>query len=85
MRKHPKTHLMHGNKELDGTHWIMNDRAKCKDKSPLFNKVIDKIANYFNMDIHATRFNLYEKGDEWKPYHLLMRLPRFAYIRPREG
>tara|TARA_Y100000385_G_C12616350_1_gene435097 strand:- start:166 stop:564 length:399 start_codon:yes stop_codon:yes gene_type:complete len=47
----------------------MNDRAKCKDRSPLFNKIVDRIANYFNMDIHATRFNLYEKGDEWKPYH----------------
>ena len=59
----------HGNKELDGTHWILNDKAKCKDRSVLFHKVVDRIANYFNMDIHATRYNLYEKGDEWKPYH----------------
>jgi|TARA_B100001113_G_scaffold188944_1_gene154792 hypothetical protein len=59
----------HGNNELDGTHWIMNDRSKCKDRSLLFHKVVDRIANYFNMDVHATRFNLYEKGDEWKPYH----------------
>ena len=59
----------HGNQNLDGTHWIMNDRAPCKNKSLLFNKIVDKIANYFNMDIHATRFNLYEKGDEWKPFH----------------
>ena len=59
----------HGNKELDGTHWILNDRAPCKNKSILFNKIVDRIGDYFNMDIHATRYNLYEKGDEWKPYH----------------
>ena len=59
----------HGNNELDGTHWILNDRAPCKNKGILFNKVVDRIANYFNMDVHATRYNLYEKGDEWKPYH----------------
>lgn len=57
----------HGNNEIDGTHWILNDRAQCK--SVLFNIIVDRIANYFNMDVHATRYNLYEKGDEWKPYH----------------
>ena len=59
----------HGHSNLDGTHWIMNDRAKCKERSLLFHKIVDIIANYFDMDVHATRFNLYEKGDEWKPYH----------------
>lgn len=59
----------HGNKEIDGTHWILNDRAPCKNKAVYFNKVVNRIAEYFNMDIHATRYNLYEKGDEWKPYH----------------
>ena len=59
----------HGNNQLDGTHWILNDKAPCKKKSPLYNKIVEKMANYFNMDIHATRFNLYEKGDEYKPFH----------------
>tara|TARA_Y100000389_G_scaffold203960_1_gene254284 strand:+ start:7790 stop:8566 length:777 start_codon:yes stop_codon:yes gene_type:complete len=59
----------HGNQQLDGTHWIMNDRAPCKNKSALFHRIVEKIAHYFNMDVHATRFNLYENGDEWKPYH----------------
>ena len=51
------------------THWIANDRAGWKDRAPLFNKIIDRLAQYFNMDVRATRFNLYESGKEWKPYH----------------
>ena len=38
----------HGNKEIDGTHWIMNDRAPCKKKSELFHKIVEKIGVYFN-------------------------------------
>ena len=59
----------HGNKEIDGTHWILNDRASCKNNGIYFNKIVNRIAEYFNMDVHATRYNLYERGDEWKPYH----------------
>ena len=47
----------HGNNEIDGTHWILDDRSTSKKKSILFNKIIEKIGNYFNMDIHATRYN----------------------------
>ena len=59
----------HGNNDLDGTHWIMDDKSNCKRRSILLKKIVDKIATYFNMDVHATRFNLYERGDEWKPFH----------------
>ena len=59
----------HGNSDLDGTHWIMDDKSNCKRRSILLKKIVDKIATYFNMDVHATRFNLYERGDEWKPFH----------------
>ena len=59
----------HGNNYIDGTHWILNDKSPCKNNSILFNKIIDRISNYFNMKVHATRYNLYENGDEWKPYH----------------
>lgn len=51
------------------THWIANDRAGWKDRAPLFHKVIERLSVYFNMDVQATRFNLYETADEWKPYH----------------
>ncbi|CAB4056222.1 unnamed protein product [Lepeophtheirus salmonis] len=40
-----------------------------KKKCPTFSMVIDKIADYFKMDVKATRFNWYRDSSEWKPYH----------------
>ena len=31
--------------------------------------VLDKIADFFKMDIQATRFNFYRDSNEWKPFH----------------
>lgn len=51
------------------SHLIANDKLNFKEKCPTFLKVIDKIKNYFNMRIEATRFNFYSTDDEWKPFH----------------
>jgi alkylated DNA repair dioxygenase AlkB len=51
------------------THLIANDHKDWKKTSPTFNLVIAKIAEYFNMDIKATRFNLYQDSSMWKCYH----------------
>ena len=40
-----------------------------KKLSPSFQRVVDQMATYFNMDIKATRFNWYRDSREWKPYH----------------
>jgi len=57
--------LWHGD-----THYIADDRRpEWKNKCPTFTMVVDRIAKYFEMDVNATRFNLYRDGKEWKPYH----------------
>ena len=51
-------------------HWIADDKINSwKDNAPLFNKVIDIVAEYFKMDVKATRLNWYDNSDEWKPFH----------------
>ena len=56
--------LWHGD-----THFIVDDKLKWKEKCPTFMMVIDKIREYFQVDIKATRFNLYEDSLQWKPFH----------------
>ena len=62
--------LWHGD-----THFIADDRlAKkmgfdWKEKCPTFNMVIETMKDFFDMDVKATRFNLYKDNTEWKPYH----------------
>lgn len=57
--------LWHGD-----THYIADDRRPgWKEKCPTFSMVVDRIAKYFEMDVKATRFNLYRDAKEWKPFH----------------
>ena len=52
-----------------GTHLIADDHLKWKKQCPTFNMVIDRITKYFNMDVKATRFNLYEDLNDYKSMH----------------
>lgn len=54
----------HGN-----THLIADDHLRWKESCPTFNSIIDKIADFFSMDVKATRFNLYEDLRDYKPMH----------------
>ena len=57
--------LWHGD-----THYIADDRRSgWKEKCPTFSMVVNRIAKYFEMDVKATRFNLYRDAKEWKPFH----------------
>jgi len=56
--------LWHGD-----SHLIADDHLQWKDKCPLFTKVVDRMKLYFNIDVKATRFNLYRDGSDWKPFH----------------
>ena len=51
------------------SHLIANDRTDWSRHCPTFHLVLDKIRNYFNMDIAATRLNWYRDSSEWKPFH----------------
>lgn len=61
--------LWHGNDKIEGTHLIVNDKTNWKSLCPTFNMIIERIKNYFNMDIQATRLNLYKDTSHWKPFH----------------
>jgi hypothetical protein len=56
--------LCHGD-----NHFIADDDLEWKDDSPIFLSVVDKIKNYFTMDVKLTRLNLYANSQQWKPYH----------------
>ena len=56
--------LWHGD-----THLIADDKLRWKSNCPTFNIILEKIKNYFNVDIKASRFNLYKDSSHWKPYH----------------
>jgi len=51
------------------THWIADDKSHWKKNAPIFKSLVDKTQDFFNMDVNATRFNLYDTIQEWKPYH----------------
>ena len=58
------------------SHYIADDKVKLpnskhswKENVPTFNMVINRITDFFNMDIKATRYNYYKDGSQWKPFH----------------
>jgi hypothetical protein len=51
------------------THYIADDHIEWKSKCPTFTAIINKIKEYFQMDIKATRLNWYKDSTEFKPYH----------------
>ncbi|XP_057298718.1 uncharacterized protein LOC130629501 [Hydractinia symbiolongicarpus] len=56
--------LWHGD-----SHVIADDKKKWKESCPTFHMVLNKISDYFDMDIKATRLNWYRDSKEWKPFH----------------
>lgn len=56
--------LWHGD-----SHLIADDQIRWKENCKLFNSIIEKLQNYFKIDIKASRFNLYRDGNDWKPFH----------------
>ena len=53
----------------DDTHLIADDNMNGKEDCPTFNYIIDKVSDYFNMKVTATRLNWYKDNSQWKPYH----------------
>ena len=52
-----------------GTHLIADDHTSWKNNAPTFKMILDRIRSFFDMDIKATRFNLYEDTSQWKAFH----------------
>ena len=56
--------LWHGD-----SHYIANDRTRWKRYCPTFSMVIDRLADFFDMRVEATRLNWYKDTAQWKPFH----------------
>ena len=52
--------MRHGNHEIEGTHVMADDKLNWKEKCPTFSTVINKIAQYFNLNVEATRYLKYK-------------------------
>lgn len=61
--------MWHGNDKIEGTHLIADDKTRWKEMCPTFKLVIDRLKQFFEMDIQATRFNWYKDTSQWKPFH----------------
>lgn len=61
--------LWHGNDKIEGTHLIADDKMNWKLDCPTFQFVLNKLADFFDVNIKATRFNWYVDSDQWKPFH----------------
>jgi len=54
----------------EGAHTIADDRlGPWKEKCPTLQMIFKKVANYFDMDVKATRFNWYKDNSDYKPLH----------------
>ena len=51
------------------THLIADDSLDWKSNCKVFLMVINRIREYFKLNIQSTRFNLYEDNQQFKPYH----------------
>ena len=49
--------------------WSKHLKHENPTHSKTFAKVIRMFDEYFDLDIHATRLNLYLNGEQWKPFH----------------
>lgn len=61
--------MWHGNDKIEGTHFICDDKLNWKTNCPTFSLVIDKLVNYFDVDVQSTRLNWYKDTKQWKPFH----------------
>lgn len=59
-------------RELDQTQviqWSRHFKYENPEFSPTFKEIIQKLSDYFQVDILASRLNYYPSGESWKPFH----------------
>lgn len=54
----------------EGAHTIADDKlGPWKEKCPTLQMIFKKVAEYFDMEVKATRFNWYKDNSDYKPLH----------------
>eukprot|EP01083_Nonionella_stella_P041162 111627_1 len=49
--------------------WSKHLKHENPSFSEIFNRIIEHISTYFDMDVFASRLNYYRNGKDYKPYH----------------
>lgn len=49
--------------------WSKHFKYENPDFSPTFRKIVNRMAEYFDIEIYHTRLNFYKDGSDWKPFH----------------
>eukprot|EP00026_Physarum_polycephalum_P011606 Phypoly_transcript_11841.p1 GENE.Phypoly_transcript_11841~~Phypoly_transcript_11841.p1 ORF type:complete len:310 (+),score=70.31 Phypoly_transcript_11841:85-1014(+) len=49
--------------------WSQHLKHENPDFSPTFQEIVQKMADYFDLEIYATRLNFYPDTTSWKPFH----------------
>ena len=65
--------ISHSGEELDKDGLIPWSKHQIYENpdgvSKVFGRIIDMCAEYFDVEVYATRLNYYRDGSQWKPYH----------------
>jgi len=51
------------------TNWSQHLKHENPDFSPTFQEIVKRMADYFDVDVFATRLNFYPDSASWKPFH----------------
>lgn len=49
--------------------WSKHLKHENPQQFPTFQKVVQRLSSYFDLEVHATRMNIYPDGSHWKPHH----------------
>ena len=49
--------------------WSKHLKQENPEFSGTFRTIVERMAEYFDVDVFATRLNFYRDGSDWKPYH----------------
>ena len=49
--------------------WSKHLKHENPDFSETFQRVVDAMSDYFDVEVYATRMNFYRDGTDWKPFH----------------
>jgi hypothetical protein len=49
--------------------WSKHFKHENPDFSPTFKEIVAKMAEYFDVEVYATRLNFYPDNTSWKPFH----------------
>ena len=57
------------NEQQDMVNWSKHHKVENPEFSETFNKIVNYISEYFDLDIYHTRMNFYQDQSDWKPFH----------------